>query len=104
MRLTLVRKAAIALAAVAGSVGLSMAAPVAAHAEEPASATQTLANPSLYEEVTVDGTVDGSSLYERRTIVGVIAIDDGAGCTQYFIFYSDGSVRTTVRCVVIIQG
>ena len=103
MRLTLVRKAAIALAAVAGTVGLSMAAPVAAHAEEPAAATQTLSDPSLYEDVTV-GTVDDSSLYERRTIVAVIVVDVGGGCTQYFFFYSDGSVRTTVRCIVVIQG
>ena len=100
MRLTLVRKAAIALAAVAGTVGLSMAAPAAAHADEPAAALQTVEDPSLSQNLTAE---DGS-LYERRTIVGSIAVDLWGGCTQYYVVYSDGRVLTFVRCVVVIQG
>ena len=104
MRLTLVRKAAIALAAVAGSVGLSMATPAAAHADEPAAALQTVEDPSLSQTLTADGAVEDGSLSERRTIVGSIAVDLGGGCTQYYVVYSDGRVLTFVRCVVVIQG
>lgn len=101
MRLNLVRKAAVALAVVAGAAGLSMAAPVAAHAEEPA--VQTVQDPTLYENVTLEG-VEGTTLYEARPrIVGRTSIDLGGGCTQHFIFFSDGSHITYVRCVVIIR-
>ena len=104
MRLTLARKTAVALAVVAGGAGLSVAAPVAAHAEEPA-AVQTVQDPTLYETVTLEGTGEGTSLYEARPkIVARSSIDLGGGCTQYFIFFSDGSHVTYVRCVVVIQG
>ena len=103
MRLTFTRKAAIALAAVAGSVGLSVAAPVAAHAEEPAPALQTAQDPSLSQNLTADGAAEDSSLSERK-IVGSIAVDLGGGCTQFYVVYSDGRVLTFIRCVVVIQG
>ena len=102
MRLTLARKAAVALAVVAGAAGLSMGAPVAAHAEAPA--VQTVQDPTLYENLTLES-VEGASLNEARPrIVGRAAVDLGGGCTQHFIFFSDGSHITYVRCIVIIQG
>lgn len=100
MRISLVRKAAIGLAAVAGSVGVSMTAPVAAHADEGTAATQTLAGSTLYE----GGSVDGSSLYVRKAIIGVIAADQGDGCTQYTYFYSDGSKAVVYRCLIIVKA
>lgn len=104
MRISLVRKAAIGLAAVAGSVGLSMTAPVAAHAQEPTAEMQTLADTTVYQGGSVDGTVDGSSLYVRKTIIGVIAADQGDGCTQYTYFYSDGSKAIVYRCLIIVKA
>ena len=103
MRRNFARKTAIALAAVAGSAGLSMAAPVAAHAEEPAT-VQAVQDPSLSESVTLESAGE-STLYEARPkVVARASVDLGGGCTQYFIFFSDGSHVTYVRCVVIIQG
>ena len=103
MRLNLARKTAITLAMAAAAAGLSVAAPVAAHAEEPA-AVQTVQDPALDQSVTLTGEA-GTTLYEARPkIVGRAAVDLGGGCTQYFIFFSDGSHVTYVRCIVIIQG
>lgn len=100
MRINVVRKAAIGLAAVAGSVGLSMAAPAAAHAEELTAAGQTLGSTTVYD----GGSVDGSSLYARKTVIGVISADQGDGCTQYTYFYSDGSKAVVYRCLIIVRA
>jgi len=104
MRISLVRKAAIGLAAAAGSVGLLVTAPVAAHAQEPAAARQTLADTTPVQGGPIDGTVDGSSLYARKAIIGVIAADQGDGCTQYTYFYSDGSKAVVYRCLIIVRA
>lgn len=104
MRISLIRKAAIGLAAVAGSVGLSMTAPVAAHAEESTPATQTVQDTTLSGGGSVHGTVDGSSLYVRKAIIGVISADQGDGCTQYTYFYSDGSKAVVYRCLIIVRA
>lgn len=104
MRISLVRKAAIGLAAVAGSVGLSMTAPIAAHAQEGTTATQTLGGTTLSGGGSVDGTVDGGTLYTRKTIIGVISADQGDGCTQYTYFYSDGSKAIVYRCLIIVKA
>ena len=100
MRISVVRKAAIGLAAVAGSVGLSMTAPVAAHALESTPAVQTRADTTFNE----GGSVDGSTLYARKTIIGVISADQGDGCTQYTYFYSDGSKAVVYRCLIIVKA
>jgi hypothetical protein len=104
MRISLVRKAAIGLAAVAGSVGMSMAAPVAAHAVEQTPAAQTQGDTTLYQSGSVVGTVEGSSLYVRKTVIGVISADQGDGCTQYTYFYSDGSKAVVYRCLIIVRA
>ena len=100
MRTNLVRKAAIGLAAVAGSLGLSMTAPVVAHAAEQTTTVQTLENTTLSQS----GTVDGGTLYARKTVIGVISADQGDGCVQYTYFYSDGSKAIVYRCLIIVRA
>ena len=99
MRINLVRKAAIGLAAVAGSMGLSMAVPMAAHAET-ATAVQSVVDTNAYG----GASVDSSPLYTKKALIGVIAADQGDGCTQYTYFYSDGSKAVVYRCLIIVKA
>jgi hypothetical protein len=104
MRINLVRKAAIGLAAVAGSVGLSMTAPVAAHAVESTATVETVDATTVYDGGSLSGTADGGSLYVKKTQTGVIANDAGGGCTKYTYFYSDGSTAIVYRCLIIVRA
>jgi hypothetical protein len=105
MRISTVRKAAIGLAAVAGSMGLSMAAPVAAHAEQTATAVQSVADTTSSSGGSYGGgSVDSSPLYVKKALIGVIAADQGDGCTQYTYFYSDGSKAVVYRCLIIVRA
>jgi hypothetical protein len=104
MRINSVRKAAIGLAAVVGSVGLSMTAPVAAHALESTGTVQTVDATTVYDGGSLSGTPDGGTLYVKKTQTGVIVNDAGGGCTKYTYFYSDGSMAIVYRCLIIIRA
>jgi hypothetical protein len=104
MRINSVRKAAIGLAMVAGSVGLSMTAPVAAHALESTPTVQTVDATTVYDSGSLSGTADGGTLSVKKTQTGVIVNDAGGGCTKYTYFYSDGSMKIVYRCLIIVQA
>lgn len=104
MRINVVRKAAVGMAAVAGSVGLSMTAPVAAHALESTGTVQTLDATTVSDGGSLSGTSDGGSLYVKKTQTGVIVNDAGDGCTRYTYFYSDGSKAIVYRCLIIVRA
>jgi len=104
MRINLVRKAAIGLATVAGSVGLSMTAPVAAHALESTPTAQTVVATTVYDSGSLSGTGDAGTLDVKKTQTGVIVNDAGDGCTRYTYFYSDGSKAIVYRCLIIVRA